>query len=667
MSSPKRTSRDQELELYRSILDEPTEYRDGFTWTTMLGALFCGVLMLPGAIYLGLINGSGLGAAPWVTLIIFSEVSRRAMKSMNRQEVVLLLAVAGAMMGAQTGLFGEFVKRAYIVRSDPVMGAGLAGQFPAWWCPPAESTALSERTFMHRDWAVPFLVFGLATWVLSFIKNYTLGYGLFRLTSDFERLPFPFAPISAQGAMAIAETGDRKNAWKWRAFSSGTMLGLAFGIFYVGIPVITGAFLAKPLMLFPIPWFDSTTVTETILPAVPTGIIWNLSLVITGMIIPWRAIQGTAVALLLTFALNPILVKAGVLTTWQSGMGTVDTGIANSIDFYFSFGIGCAMGIAIVSLAQTGKAMFDTLGAQRAARRQLGSLRHDPWGTPPGRGDWSLKLCLVGYVLASTAMCVLCKLLVPDFPVIFLVFFAFVFTPVLSYLNARMIAVNGQSVDIPFIKEGAILLSGTSGLSVWLAPFPEENFGGMAASFRVKELTGTRFTSYIKLDLFRMPLTILLGFVFWSFIWHSSEIPSSMFPWTEVMWDQQIKQRLILWSATTGDGLVETMFDRAFKPGILGIGTLVTVGMFAILRRFGAPIMFVYGFVRGIGGSCHHFILEIVGALVARFYLHRKFGRERVLKVLPVVMAGYLVGEGLVGMACVAVTLISKAISGLPL
>jgi hypothetical protein len=667
VSSPERTSRDQELELYRSILDEPTEYRDGFTWTTMLGAVFCGVLMLPGAIYLGLINGSGLGAAPWVTLIIFSEVSRRAMKTMNRQEVVLLLAVAGAMMGAQTGLFGEFVRRAYIVRSDPVMGAGLAGQFPSWWCPSAESTALTERTFLHRDWVVPFLIFGLATWVLSFIKNYTLGYGLFRLTSDFERLPFPFAPISAQGAMAIAEAGDRRNAWKWRAFSSGTMLGLAFGIFYVGIPVVTGAFLAKPLMLFPIPWFDSTTVTETLLPAVPTGIIWNLSLVITGMIIPWRAVQGTAVALLVTFALNPILVKAGVLSTWQPGMGTVDTGIANSIDFYFSFGIGCAMGIAIVSLAQTGRAMLDTLRAQRAARTQLFADRRDPWATPPGRGDWSLRLCLAGYALAATGICVLCKLLVPDFPVIFLVFFAFVFTPVLSYLNARMIAVNGQTVDIPFIKEGAILLSGTSGLSVWLAPFPEENFGSMAASFRVKELTGTRFTSYVKLDLFRMPLTILLGFVFWSFIWHSSEIPSSMFPWTEVMWDQQIKQRLILWSATTGDGLVETMFDRAFKPGFLGIGTLVTVVMFAALRRFGAPIMFVYGFVRGIGGSCHHFILEIAGALVARFYLHRKFGRERVLKVLPVLMAGYLVGEGLVGMACVAVTLISKAISGLPL
>lgn len=667
MTKRTRSSKDKELELYRSILEEPTEFKDGFTWTTMLGALFCGVLMLPGAIYLGLINGGVLGAAPWVTLIIFSEVSRRAMKTMNRQEVVLLLAVAGAMMGAQTGLFGGFVRRAYIVRCDPVMAAGLAGQFPRWWAPPADSAALAERTFLHRDWLMPFLIFGIATWVLGFIKRYTLGYGLFRLTSDFEKLPFPFAPISAQGAMAIAEAGDRKNAWKWRAFSSGTMLGLGFGIFYIGLPVITGAFLAKPMMIFPIPWYDSTTVTESVLPAVPTGITWRLSLVITGMIIPWRAMQGTTAALLLTIILNPILVKTGVLTTWQPGMGTVDTGIANSIDFYFSFGIGCAMGIAIISLYQTGRSLVRNLREQTKARKTLFEDRNDPWATPPGRGDWSLKLCVFGYFVAATAMCAMCKWLVPDFPVIFLVFFAFIFTPVLSYLNARMIAVNGQQVDIPFIKEGAILLSGTQGLNVWLAPFPEENFGRMASEFRVKELTGTTFTSYIKLDLVRMPLTILLGFIFWSFIWHSSEIPSAMFPWTEVMWDQQIKRQLILWSATTGDGLVETMFDKAFKPDVLGIGTVVTVGMYAVLRRFGAPIMFVYGFVRGIGHGCHLYVLEITGALVARFYLHKKYGRERVLKILPVLMAGYLVGEGLVGMACVAVTLISKAISGLPL
>lgn len=659
---------DPELELYRGILEEPTEYKDAFTWTTVLGAIFCGTLMLPGAIYLGLINGGGLGAAPWVTLIIFSEVSRRAMKNLNRQEAVLLLAVASSMMAAQTGVFGGFVYRAFVVRSDPVMSAGLAGQFPTWWAPPADSAAIAERTFLHRDWLLPFLIFGLTTWVLSFIQRYTLGYALFRLTSDFERLPFPFAPIAAQGSMAIAEAHDKKNAWKWRAFSTGTMIGLGFGIFYVGLPVISGAFLAKPMMIFPIPWYDMTTATEGILPAVPTGITWQLSLVISGMIIPWRAIQGTGLAILLTFCLNPILVRTGVLTTWQPGMGTIDTGISNNIDFYFSFGIGCAMGIAIISLCQTGRAMWGNLREQRRQRRELPEdERGDPWAVPPGRGDWSLKLCIVGYFLSATVMCALCKWLVPDFPVIFLVFFAFIFTPVLSYLNARMIAVNGQQVDIPFIKEGAILLSGTQGLNVWLAPFPEENYGNVAAGFRVNELTGTKFISRVKLDLFRMPLTIILGFVFWSFIWHSSEIPSSTFPFTEIMWDQRVKNSLIMWSATTGDGLVETMFDKAFKPALISIGTFATCTMFVILRRFGAPIMFVYGFVRGVGRGCHVFILEIVGALIARFYLQKKYGRENLLRVLPVIMAGYLVGEGLVGMACVAVTLISKAISGLPL
>jgi hypothetical protein len=667
VSTRDRKSHDAELELYRGILEEPTEYKDAFTWTTVLGAIFCGTLMLPGAIYLGLIKGGGLGAAPWVTLIIFSEVSRRAMKSLNRQEVVLLLSVASAMMAAQTGVFGGFVYRAFVVRSDPVMSAGLAGQFPKWWAPAADSAAITERSFLHKDWLMPFLIFGLTTWVLSFIKRYTLGYALFRLTSDFERLPFPFAPIAAQGSMAIAESSDKKNAWKWRAFSSGTMIGLGFGIFYVGLPVISGAFLAKPMMIFPIPWYDMTTVTEGILPAVPTGITWHLSLVITGMIIPWRAIQGTGLAILLTFILNPILVKTGVLTTWQPGMGTIDTGISNNIDFYFSFGIGCAMGIAIISLTQTGMAMWKNFREQRKQRLELVGDSHDPWTVPVGRGDWSLKLCVIGYFIAGSAMCALCKWLVPDFPIIFLIFFAFIFTPVLSYLNARMIAVNGQHVDIPFIKEGAILLSGTKGLNVWLAPFPEENFGAQAASFRVKELTGTKFTSLVKLDLFRMPLTILLGFIFWSFIWHSTEIPSATFPFTEIMWDQRIKNSLIMWSATTGDGLVETMFDKAMKPWILGIGTFATCAMFVILRRFGAPIMFVYGFVRGVGRGCHVFVLEIVGALIARFYLHKKYGRETVLRVLPVVMAGYLVGEGLVGMACVAVTLISKAISGLPL
>ena len=88
-----RVSADKELEAYRSILETPTEFKNGFTWIAVAGALFCGLLMMPGAIYLSLMTGGGIAAA-WVTLIIFSEVSRRAMRTLSKQELVILLAVA---------------------------------------------------------------------------------------------------------------------------------------------------------------------------------------------------------------------------------------------------------------------------------------------------------------------------------------------------------------------------------------------------------------------------------------------------------------------------------------------------------------------------------------------------------------------------------------------
>src|SRR5580693_313739 len=102
---------DKELEMYRSILETPTEFKNGFTWVAVAGALFCGLLMMPGAIYLSLMTGGGIPAA-WVTLIIFSEVSRRAMRTLSQQELVILLSVAGAL--SVGGPFAQLVWRQYL-------------------------------------------------------------------------------------------------------------------------------------------------------------------------------------------------------------------------------------------------------------------------------------------------------------------------------------------------------------------------------------------------------------------------------------------------------------------------------------------------------------------------------------------------------------------------
>lgn len=56
----KRT--DKELEQYRDLLDVPTDFKNGFGWSTVVGIFFCGLIMLPGSIYLSLMTGGNMGA-----------------------------------------------------------------------------------------------------------------------------------------------------------------------------------------------------------------------------------------------------------------------------------------------------------------------------------------------------------------------------------------------------------------------------------------------------------------------------------------------------------------------------------------------------------------------------------------------------------------------------
>ena len=57
-------------------LFELDEYVDSFNWRIVVGAIFVGFVMLPGAIYMGLVTGQSLaGAAEWVTIILFIEIS----------------------------------------------------------------------------------------------------------------------------------------------------------------------------------------------------------------------------------------------------------------------------------------------------------------------------------------------------------------------------------------------------------------------------------------------------------------------------------------------------------------------------------------------------------------------------------------------------------------
>jgi len=687
---------DKELETYRSLLETSTEFKDGFGWTTVVGIFFCGLVMMPGAIYLGLMTGGDMtSAGTWVTLILFSEIARRAMKPLSKQNLVVLLHAANIMIGGSMlfpgGPLAPLVYRCYLMGSDAVRDTGMRFSFPSWFVPPPDSAAVLERNLLHMDFAIPIALVAFVM-LIGLIKKYTLGYFLFRITSDVEKLAFPLAPIAAQGTMALAEEqkegkilkekggeseddpaqSEGKRFTRWRLFTLGICIGLGFGMLQVGVPAITGLFLEKPIFLIPQPFIDTTTLSQSVLPATPTGVTFDLGIVFLGMVIPFWAVIGTFLAILITMVANPVLYHYGVLDRWQMGMDTVNTTFSNNIDFWMSFGIGAGIGIAIVSLFATIRGVMEKLREAKEERAE--HTGRNVWETPKGRGDYPLWIALVAYTIAALLMIWVVHLLVPQFPLIFLFIFSFIYSPFISYVNARLLGIAGQTVEIPFVREGSFILSGAKGVDVWLAPIPVENYGSLAQAFRVNELTSVSFWSLLKAELVALPILFLLSLTFWAFIWNANAVPSEAFPNAQIRWELLSKQQALLYSSTfvppgqnpEDYNIRDSEFMKAIHPNVIGGGVITTVGIFTLLSIFGLPVMLIYGFVRGIGELPHYMVLEVVGALLGRLYFQKKFGEKEFLRMAPTVLAGYFTGVGLISMATIAMRLIQQAVSGAP-
>ena len=133
----------EEVEEYRALLEPPDRFDNGFTLRTILGVLFISLIMTPGEMYLGLVTGGSLGsAAQWVTVILFLEVAKRSFTSLKRQEIYLLVYVAGALVVREEGAFLDLLWRQYFVRSDEAEMFGLSRLLPFWWVPPPDSRRL---------------------------------------------------------------------------------------------------------------------------------------------------------------------------------------------------------------------------------------------------------------------------------------------------------------------------------------------------------------------------------------------------------------------------------------------------------------------------------------------------------------------------------------------
>lgn len=661
----KNKKQDQELEDYRAIMSPPEKFEEGFNWKTVVGAVFVGAMMVPATLYLQLVVGAGGHvdqAGRWVTIIIFAEIARRSFKELRMQEVYVLYMMAGMAMSYP---FQGFLWNQFFVQSEYVNAVGVAREIPDWWAPSAAQIQADGRTFFTQAWLTPIAMVFVGL-IITKVDQFSLSYVNYRLVNDVEELPFPMAPVGAAGMIALIETRDTQHKWRWRCFSIGGVMGFIFGVFYIGIPAVSAAFLAAPVQLIPIPWIDFTQAFAGIRPATPMNLTMDLGAFLAGTVIPFWAVVGGVLGVIITIVLNPILQKEGILTSWTPQMDFVDTTFSNYVDFYLSFGIGLTVAIVVISLGQILKPLLTAL----RGRSSDGATPHlsfrQGWRrlmtNNTRRGDFSILLALFIYIANSAFWIGLCTWLVPGFPWLFFVFYVVVYNPILAYANAKLEGLCGQAVSIPMVKEAAFILSGYQGARIWFAPTPAPMYGPAIVDFRIMELTGTKLKSMIKTQLLTLPILLISILVFSHVLWGMAEVPSNAFPYAQVMWDLNAKNASLIMTSTMGSG---SEFMEAWNFGYFGWGIGSGVLVYMLLSVIGLPTLLVFGLVRGLGESHPGaLIFQFVGALVGRFYLRRRFGNEW-LKYAPVILAGYSCGIGLIAMVSIAITTLYKMIAPL--
>lgn len=539
------------------LMPEDAPFEHGFTLKTVLGSLFVGIVMMPGAIYLGLMTGQSVaGGAEWVTIILFLEIAKRAFVKLKTQEIIILywacggLVTLGGKLGSAVtlfgGPFGGLIWDQYLVQSPQAIG--LSEYIPDWLVPPKTSPVLLDRSFLHVEWLKPIAIL-IVVMVFGRICSLSMSYVLYRITNDVERLPFPMARVYAGGCTALAETSAKEESWRWRVFSIGSFIGVIWGLIVVVVPCLSGIFLTDTWQILPIPFIDFTPSIKSILPATMLGIGTDIGAFLAGFVLPFWIVVGTFVAAFVScFIINPfILYPNGFLPSWEPGMSTIPTAICNSMDFWLSYSIGNAFVVMFLGIGLTVRAFLGAKtrgweGADATAAEQK---------VYPDRGDLPIWIPIVLWASGLVVFVGLVRWLVPDFPWWISAIFGFIWSPLYSYVVARMIGLTGgaHGVSFPYLREGSFYLSGYKGAAVWFAPIPLHNYGGVEG-WKQLELTHTKFGSMVYLSILTLVVMLVCSFIYWSMIWKLQPIPSSSYPFVQKMWPFDATMQS-LWAKST--------------------------------------------------------------------------------------------------------------------
>ncbi|MEM3414833.1 MAG: hypothetical protein QW575_04620 [Thermoproteota archaeon] len=635
-------------------MSQKVEFKPGITWRVIAALFFASAVLLPVSIYLSLVSGASVaGAFSYITVILFLEIGSLMNAHLSKQELFIMFIMIG--VAASTPMI-DFIYRQYLVTSpigwsfrDPFTNKPVPEVIPTFYVPYWKEIEFG-RTLLSNIWFFPMALSTFQFGVLTIIAEFSLTIICAQLFLETEKLPFPFADISAQMINTLADRPPDK----MEIFIISAAIGAFYSFFLYGINTISLGFLNTNIQIIPIPWIDLTTGLlgiEKFIPGAALGLATDPLAWVSGFLIPFPTVVYMFVSSILVWIIGnnlALTIFSNYFPQWKSewtfGMSLSLVYQRSSLRVWLIPQIGITLAIAILAILQNWKVIM----------RGISSL----WklsAQSKAAGYPSLKVLLALYFASTITSVFVFEYFVPDFPIVP----AFLVSVGISFLNAvvgtRAIGETGYSVSIPYVWAGTIMLSGYQKIDAW---FFNPIVGGTMTpgwvqNIKVAYLTETKPIDFLLAFVIAFIFYTIFGVIYASIFWMIAPIPSTAYPNTLIAWPVAAISQL-MWATRQifTANVVVFLFFFVFAL-VLGVGG-------SIISKLTSVPFSLMGIAAGTSTLPAFTIPLFISGLVGKYLMPRIVGKDWWEKYKTVVVAGIATGEGvLVGLA-IGLALLAK-------
>ena len=644
--------------------EEPrVSYKPGLTSRSLTAIAVAVFFLMPITIYSMLLGAGGLSAVPWIAVLLFTEIYRFIRKPLSTQEITIMWYAIG--IGSAGSIFLVLLQQGYIATSpitgmfsDPYTGKSLRALIPSWFAPPWGSETYLLRTFIDATWATPILIFILNS-VFSLFMQVSLAMIFSQMYVETEKLTFPFAPIEA----TICKTLGEKGEFRMGILMLSAFFGCFWGYLLYGIPIITTGVYKTPLQIIPIPYVDLNRYIEQWLPGASFGIATDIVAYTWGFFLPANIVICMFIGSFAAWVLgNYIALTIPYFSQWQKewtpGMSISLIYQRSTLWVWINFQIGAAIAAGVAPLIMYRRTIFRSF--KSLMRISSSSLE---------AGYLSLKVLFPVYIISAFGIVAIFHYLVPDFPLWIVVPLTIGYPFFIAMMAGRMVGEVGFPISIPYIWQGAILISNYPKVDAWFFSPLSTNawYAGLGSAgtsgdgaainvyqIKVCQLTGTRPMDLFKALIFVFPLSIVASFIYVSLFWWMSPIPSAAYPATTISWP----------IAAINFGLWATRQLNIFKPELI-FGSMTAMTAITIAFHLLHIPFSLTGIVIGLYTLPPYSLAWLIGFIIGHCVLRRKLG-DRWEEIKPVIVGGVTLGEGVAIGLSVILVIIAKSLWILP-